>query len=301
MKNIIDKISFIVLFLFSILYIIIFFIAKKTICPYSLKIKADNRKYYPLKNLSFSNYMPENFFIKSSGYQLNCLYYDFGFDKTVIICHGWTANMYNYIEYVPLFFKLKFNVMLYDQRYHGDSGGNCITFGYFEKLDLKNVVNYIETTKKIRHIGLFGKSMGAATVIQYLPNSTNISFAIVDCPYSDLYKIFNCVIKSVCPFLPSKFIIFIADVFFRIKGQFKTKHINPLNDIKKINIPMLMIHGANDCFVPTIMSQELYNAKKDKKHLLIISDASHGNASQTGPKLYNRTIEEFLSSYGIIQ
>lgn len=63
-------------------------------------------------------------------------------------------------------FKLKRNVLIADQRAHGHSDGNIITFGLKESRDCISWINYInEHFGSNSKIYLCGISMGAATVM----------------------------------------------------------------------------------------------------------------------------------------
>jgi hypothetical protein len=290
---------------FSLLYFFICYISKKVICPpvseYAEFISDHLKALKFNATQSILDLKPETFTIDSKeGHPLSCRYYNFNKKKTIIMCHGWTSNFCNMLQLIPMFSTLGFNIFLYDQRYHGESGGNCTTFGYYEKEDLKRIVHWVKQTKHPKVIGLYGCSMGSSTIIQYLPLTSDVDFAIVDCPYSDLYDEMTNVIKVACPILPARVILVLANLFFRMKGKFSIKKIRPLKDMENIHIPMLIIHGDKDFFVPTEMSRRLYQAKKDKKHLLIVPDASHGKAYDVNPRLYKRMVFKFLRRYNMI-
>lgn len=57
------------------------------------------------------------------------------------------------------------NILLVDQRAHGDSGGHCITFGLLERQDCLCWANYAAARFPGTPIFLSGVSMGAATVL----------------------------------------------------------------------------------------------------------------------------------------
>ena len=89
------------------------------------------------------------------------------------------------------------NTLVIDQRAHGKSGGNVITFGIRERRDCLAWARYArerfgpETT-----IFLSGVSMGAATVLMAaeLDLPENVAGIIADCPYSSPEGI----IRKVC-------------------------------------------------------------------------------------------------------
>ena len=63
--------------------------------------------------------------------------------RTVVICHGVTENKVNSIKYARLFERLRFNSVIFDHRRHGDSGGKTTSFGFYEKMDLKEVLSAV--------------------------------------------------------------------------------------------------------------------------------------------------------------
>ena len=88
-------------------------------------------------------------------------------NRYIIISHGVTENKTNSIKYMNLFLEREFNVIMYDHRRHGQSGGKTTSFGYYEKNDLKAVVDWVRKEKGENILlGIHGESMGAATMMQ---------------------------------------------------------------------------------------------------------------------------------------
>lgn len=56
-------------------------------------------------------------------------------NNTVIIVHGITSSRWESMKYADMYIDMGFNVVVYDSRYHGKSGGNDISLGFFEKTD----------------------------------------------------------------------------------------------------------------------------------------------------------------------
>ena len=64
--------------------------------------------------------------------------------RYIIISHGVTENKISSIKYVQYFLDKGFNVLLYDHRRHGESGGKTTSYGYYEKYDLQAIVHWLK-------------------------------------------------------------------------------------------------------------------------------------------------------------
>ena len=123
----------------------------------------------------------ESYIVKSTlGYDLNSAFIRNGNSKKcMVLCHGITANLNCSIKYAKLFYDKGFSIFMYDHRNHGLSGGDFTSMGYFEKIDLKTCVDWVYSTlgEDIK-LGVFGESMGAATVLQYCAIDDRVDFCI---------------------------------------------------------------------------------------------------------------------------
>jgi fermentation-respiration switch protein FrsA (DUF1100 family) len=214
--------------------------------------------------------------------------------RTVIFCHGVTVSRMSMIKYTSMYYKRGWNLFLYDHRRHGKSGGKTTTYGYFEKHDLKAVVDYIRNKAgDSAIIGIHGVSMGAATLLQYAGMEDKADFYIADCPYSNLWELLAYLLKRDYH-LPPFPLMQIADLFIRLQAKFGIKSVNPYSDTKNINNPVLFIHGEADYYVPASMSVEMRKAKKGPGELYIVPGAGHAEAMREDPKAYENAIFSFL-------
>ena len=95
---------------------------------------------------------------------------------------------------------LSHNVLLIDQRAHGESEGKNIAFGINERRDLLTWCDYaIKSFGEDVKIILWGVSMGAATVLMSLdlPLPKNVIGAVADCPYTSPEAIIKLVGKKI--------------------------------------------------------------------------------------------------------
>lgn len=186
------------------------------------------------------------------------------------------------------------NVLLADQRAHGMSEGKCITFGIKERYDVLSWVNYgIKRLGKDTKILLSGLSMGAATVLMAadvgLPE--NVKGISADCPYSSPKEILCTVMKALR--FPVKITYWMAKWSARIIGKFDLEETSAVEAIKNSHIPILIIHGDDDRFVPCEMSKACRDAC-DCVELVLVKDAGHGMSYLVDKNVYQETIVRFL-------
>ncbi|WP_461205718.1 alpha/beta hydrolase [Clostridium sp. DL1XJH146] len=217
--------------------------------------------------------------------------------RTIIFVHGITANLSTSIKFIEMFHSKGWNVLLYDQRRHGESEGNYSTYGFYEKFDLNKWVQWIiEKNGQDSLLGLHGVSMGAATVLQYNSINKYVDFIISDCGFSDLDEQFRISMKKALSVLLLPVYTF-AKIRILRKAKFSVDKVKPIEDIKTSDIPILFIHGKEDKYVPTYMSEKMYQAKKNNKAIYLVDGAKHAVAFDVDKERYEKEIFRFIYHY----
>lgn len=242
------------------------------------------------------------------GYKLSGTYIKNSMDtnNTVIIVHGILGSRWEAMKYADIYLDLGFNVLIYDSRYHGESGGTDVSLGYFEKYDLDNCVQWVKKANPGGVIGIHGESLGAATALLHSninEDKKNVKFYVVDCPYSDLPELFKDKLSSeikVNNKIVSNIMVFYSSVVAWYKSGFSLYSISPIKAIKNVETPIMFIHGADDDLIPPTMSMDLYRAKNGAKALYIAPNSGHAMSYLNNKKEYTEKVTQFLEKVKII-
>ena len=190
------------------------------------------------------------------------------------------------------------NTLVVDQRAHGKSEGHTISFGINERWDCLQWAEYAAQRWPGVPISLAGISMGAATVLMAsdLPLPEEVKGIIADCGYSSP----RAIIKHVCWSLPKPFRIFypFTSLSAELFGHFDPDSGSALGAVSNTRIPILLLHGEADDFVPCEMSREIAAACASKVRLETFPGADHGVSYLSDPERYGRIVKEFLERCG---
>lgn len=73
-----------------------------------------------------------------------------------------------------------------------------------------------------------------------------------------------------------------------------SQKFDSVDKIGRVRMPVLIVHGAGDRFVPSRFSQALYEAAPEPKKLLLVDGATHNNSMSAGSAEYRRALEELF-------
>ena len=194
--------------------------------------------------------------------------------------------------------KLGMNVLAVDQRAHGNSGGHVITFGIWERRDCLSWIRYInQRFGSDTPIILSGLSMGASTVIMAtaLPLPNNVKCVLADSPYSAPDEI----IWQVCKdrHIPVKIVYPIIRLAARVFGGFNLEQYSACVAASVSPVPILLLHGDDDRFVPCEMSHQIHAQSNGSTKLVTFMEAGHGLSYIIEPERYEQTVCNFLKQF----
>lgn len=232
-----------------------------------------------------------------AGMRLSARYYHCSDAAPLAICfHGYrSTSIRDFCGGARLAMEQGHNVLLVDQRAHGGSQGHTITFGILERQDCLDWIHWgMERFGKDVPILLYGISMGGATVLMAagLGLPANVRGIIADSPYSSPDEI----IRKVCgdmkypPALAMPFVRAAA----RLLGGFSLSECTAAEAVKGASVPIMIIHGEDDRFVPCSMSAEIQSANPAiRRHTF--PEAGHGISYMKDTPRYHRLVREFCA------
>ncbi len=216
---------------------------------------------------------------------------------TVLLVHGYrSCVLADFGLAFDFYHDLGFNLLLPDQRSHGKSEGKFITFGIRESEDMVRWIDFHNRCFGPKPMLLSGLSMGASTVMymadMMLPE--NVKGIIADCGFTTPGEIISQVFTKTIH-LPAAPSVWLADKIARMVANFSFYEKDTRKTLSKTDLPIRMIHGTEDHFVPSYMTRQAYDRCRSDKQLLLVEKAGHGVSFLHDKKHYAAMIIDFLN------
>ena len=235
----------------------------------------------------------EDVFIMSDSLRLHGRKFENPGSDYVLVCHGYTSKARHMAGFVHKFHSLGFNVLAVDARAHGESEGTKIGMGWPERMDVIEWIKLILSWDPDARIILHGVSMGAATVLMAagLDLPENVKGIIADCPYSSPKDIIRKVAKDM--HMPDRLSWPFVKIGGRVYGGFDVDETDAARAVKQATVPILIIHGESDSFVPCEMS-DIVSENPTLITRCTFPGADHGFSYLVDTPRYRKIVTEFM-------
>jgi len=240
----------------------------------------------------------------SQGYNLKCSFFEPDIESrpspimpVVIYLHGNSSSRLEGFRMLHQLIKINVNLFIFDFAGSGLSEGDYISLGYHESHDLGIIIDFISKYPGVGKIGLWGRSMGAATTMIYAhKDEERVKCIVMDSPFADFSKLAKELVKKQIN-IPN----FLIDGALKIVGStIKSKNgmeinkLKPIDCASKTNVPALFIHAINDELINIQHTKDLIAKYKGKYFLEQVPNGGHNSVR---PKNIIKKIRNFFVKY----
>lgn len=194
----------------------------------------------------------------------------------VIYMHGNSSNRREAISQLSLVLSLGAKLVTLDFSGSGKSDGEYVSLGVHEKDDLQCLIKHLRDSGTVGKIGLWGRSMGAATCLLHGRRDSELACMVCDSPFSSLVALAEGMVETGRKhgiYAPG-FLISLAIRFIRSsvqdKAGFDVYDLNPAEEAEHSIVPLLLIAAEGDAFIPPSHAQLIYHNYGGPKHAIIV-------------------------------
>ncbi len=215
---------------------------------------------------------------------------------TVIVLHGVNASREFMLPTAKILNEKEFNVVLFDSRGHGKSGGPYCTYGFYEKKDISAIVSFLLKRDSTQVIGIYGNSLGGAIALQAMSLDDRIKCGVVESTFASLREVVSSYMKRMF-YVGPMFLSNIALDKAAEMAKFNPNEVSPEAIAGNIKNPIFMAHGDEDIHINYSNSQRIFeNIGTSNKSLTIVRGADHYTLYQIGGVEYENKVVNFLNA-----
>lgn len=207
----------------------------------------------------------------------------------ILVAHGYSGNRPEDI-YVMLA-QNGYGVLAWDARAHGASGGETCSLGFYEQLDAEAALTYALSQPEVEHVGAWGGSMGAATMILTAAKHSEIEAVVSDSAFPALEDVIrlNTPIRIMQPF-----VLFFAEQ----QSGFTLDQVRPEGAIAKISPrTVFIIDGWEGSATAMNSPRRLFDAAGEPKQLWAEEGVPHLGMYGNDPLEYEKRVIGFFDEY----
>ena len=197
---------------------------------------------------------------------------------TVVFSHGNTGSIGHHLGFVMWFAEAGYNVLTYDYRGFGSSGGTVDRRGMLE--DVRAAFAYVKTRSDVNGDKLvsYGHSLGGAKSLA----------ALGEAPVKGLRAVISDAAFS-------SYLAMAQTMAGQVGANLVTDEWAPKDAIRKIApVPLLIVHGTKDELVPVAQGRLLFKIAGEPKTLFEVKDGHHGDSLVRDHGAYRKKLLAWL-------
>jgi pimeloyl-ACP methyl ester carboxylesterase len=220
----------------------------------------------------------------------------------VVLVHGLNRSRLEMVGKVPFLHGQGWNALLFDLRFHGESGGTMRSLGYYEREDVHAAVDFARRRRE-GPIVLWGISFGAATAVFTAAEDPRVSAVVCDSSFRSLrdttrhhlglFRRFRWWLRLVPAWPVSEEAMF----WFERRTGIDPDALDVEKAATKLRPrPALFVANSGDRRMPQEIAFALQKAAGERASVLVIPGESHGGAWREGQAPYQEAVAKLLEA-----
>ena len=199
---------------------------------------------------------------------------------TVVFSHGNTGSIGHHLGFVMWFVDAGYNVLIYDYRGFGKSGGAVNRRGMLD--DVRAAFDYVSKRADVNagRLVSYGHSLGGAQSLAALAESPvkGLRAVITDAAFSS-------------------YLAMAQTLAGQVGANLVTDEWAPKDSIGKIApVPLLIVHGTRDAVVPIEQGRLLFKTAREPKTMFEVKDGRHGDSLARNQGAYRKKLLAWLDA-----
>lgn len=206
----------------------------------------------------------------------------------ILYLHGARWNLTGHVRRIEQLRRFGFSVLAIDYRGFGKSDGDLPSEAMAYE-DARVAWQWLVARQPdAQRRFIYGHSLGGAIAIDLAANIAKAGpkarGLVVESTFTTLADM---AIEMTFSWVPAELLL--------------SQKFDSIGKIRTVDVPVLVVHGEADRFVPSRFSQALYKAARDPKKLLLIESGSHNNSMWMGDAVYQKALDDLFGLRGVPQ
>lgn len=207
--------------------------------------------------------------------------------QTIVLLHGHGSRKEHHLPIAERFCAAGFTCLIPDLPGHGDHPAMRASFG---KTEVPTLLEFLSEARQRHHLpaelNLFGLSQGGAIALQLAAaDQEQFAAVVIISTFARLSKTMEQTAKRKSVALAA--LLPLVELDLRLRYDLSPKQIAPSKAARIVNLPVFILHGGEDNFVPPEHGKEIFSKlMSSEKEIRIVPDAGHGNVLAKGELVY---------------